>query len=88
MALSRRDLIVGTAVGAGLVVVGERSNLFSSSPSSPPSTSTTVPPAPGTSQTSLDPEPVGLGPDEFNKVILAELDKFERLARAANLPKQ
>ncbi len=29
----------------------------------------------------------GLGPAEFNAVILAELDKFEKLARAANLPK-
>jgi tripartite-type tricarboxylate transporter receptor subunit TctC len=36
----------------------------------------------------LGADPVGLGPDEFNKVILTELDKFERLARAAGLPKQ
>ena len=31
---------------------------------------------------------VGAGPEQFNKVILTELDKFERLARAANLPQQ
>lgn len=31
---------------------------------------------------------VGLGPDGFNKVILTELEKFERLARAANWPKE
>ena len=30
---------------------------------------------------------VGAGPEEFNKVILTELEKFERLAREANLPK-
>lgn len=36
----------------------------------------------------LGADPVGLGPDEFNKVILTELDKFERLARTAGLSKQ
>ena len=35
MALSRRDLLVGTAVGFGLVAVGDRSSLLSSSPAVP-----------------------------------------------------
>lgn len=50
MTLSRRDLLVGTAVGFGLVVVGDRSNLFSSSPS-----------APRGHRGSLDPDPGGIG---------------------------
>ena len=87
MALSRRDLIVGTAVGAGLVVIGERSTLFSSSPSSPSSTSTTVPRAPGTSQTSLDPEPVGLGPlvpDPDGILDLPEGFRYSIVSRAGD----